>query len=202
MSFDAFLDTSFGEYCVPPKWVGPNRERLCPRLVQRIDLFNLISDFGSAYVLSGETPTKRAKNLDFLIKTAKKLSELRCFDPLYALISGCQRSEILRLSKTRDALSSGSLATLDELASLFDSTQNYAKLDAEQSKGKCLPYLGMFLKKVRKIDLLQVSSDLMRLFVAVGLHEWRCCPWTSSWMVQCEAHAQNRSRASIRNICL
>ncbi|XP_065655585.1 RAS guanyl-releasing protein 2-B isoform X3 [Hydra vulgaris] len=130
----------------------------CPNLRDQISLFNDISKYVIAMVLSHNTPELRAKSIHKFIEMTKQLLKLNDFNAVMAVVGGLGHSALLRLNKTKEFLSPEDKLFIKETQEILSSDQNYAKYRsmADQVQGFTIPVLGVVMK------------DLIAMETAVG----------------------------------
>lgn len=114
------------------------------------DLANLVTNT----VLYTEDAKKRALLLRQWIKIAQSCEELRNYDSLMAIMCAINSSTISRLKRTWAMVTAKTLATIDDLTPIVETTRNYASLRQRIGNAQlpCLPFVGMYLTDLTFVE--------------------------------------------------
>lgn len=114
------------------------------------DITHLVADT----ILSLEEPKKRAAVIKQWIKIAAKCLELNNYDTLMAIVCALNSSNISRLKRTWELLSSRTKDSFDKLHRIVDVSRNYSTLRRrlQNHVPPCLPFVGMYLTDLTFVD--------------------------------------------------
>eukprot|EP00118_Oscarella_pearsei_P004571 m.19792 g.19792 ORF g.19792 m.19792 type:complete len:673 (+) comp27907_c0_seq1:228-2246(+) len=130
----------------------------CPKLQEAVSLFNGISRWIQARVLSERTPSERAKSMSHFIAVAQHLRNLDNFNTLVAVVGGLNSSALSRLKQTRQELSKNDKKLLKSLQDDVSSDGNYSHYRKELSSLSpykfAFPVIGIILK-----DLVAIHAS-------------------------------------------
>lgn len=113
-----------------------------------------ISNLASESILQLEDPKKRAQTIKQWTKIASKCFELSNYDAVFAIMCSLDSTNIKRMRKTWDFVSSKTKATLEELKKVTNHERNYSNLrqTLQSQVPPCLPFLGMYLTDLTFVD--------------------------------------------------
>jgi son of sevenless-like protein len=132
-------------------WMKKNKKELVPKIMDMIDMYNRVSSWAQAFVMSFDDESKRLQAMRKVIYIAKALRELNNFSSLAAIYYGIVATPIHRLKCTKK-LNKADQAMVDEMAELFKNRQKGLQVVMETATNPCVPHLSLYLGHLTFMD--------------------------------------------------
>eukprot|EP00039_Didymoeca_costata_P012981 m.190622 g.190622 ORF g.190622 m.190622 type:complete len:900 (-) comp15642_c0_seq3:3732-6431(-) len=136
-------------------WRSSQDRATSPNVYNMIDRFNQMSLWVASLILNEMNTKNRIRAYKKLVRTCKKLKDIRNFNGLMAFLSALNSAAIRRLSQTIEGAGSKTKATLEKLSLLMDSHKSFALYRAalRESAPPAIPFLGLFLTDITFVEL-------------------------------------------------
>eukprot|EP01125_Pyxidicula_operculata_P010170 TRINITY_DN3353_c0_g2_i3.p1 TRINITY_DN3353_c0_g2~~TRINITY_DN3353_c0_g2_i3.p1 ORF type:complete len:899 (-),score=245.74 TRINITY_DN3353_c0_g2_i3:1261-3957(-) len=124
-------------------WTKSNKEELSPNVCRFIDWFNKVNYWVQTEILTEPLLKNRIRVFSKWLSVIEHLQELNNFNGIYEIVSALQSSNIFRLTKTIQGLSSKKQSSLEKAKELLDvqTLRNALRV----ATTPVIPYLGMYL---------------------------------------------------------
>eukprot|EP00475_Leptophrys_vorax_P013155 TRINITY_DN19513_c0_g1_i1.p1 TRINITY_DN19513_c0_g1~~TRINITY_DN19513_c0_g1_i1.p1 ORF type:complete len:694 (+),score=193.99 TRINITY_DN19513_c0_g1_i1:145-2082(+) len=132
-------------------WMKKNKKEICPRIMEMIDMYNRVSSWAQAFILSFDDESKRLQALRKVIYIARALRDLNNFSSLAAIYYGVVATPVHRL-KCSKKLNKTEQAMVDEMAELFKNRQKGLQAVMETATNPCIPQLSLYLGHLTFMD--------------------------------------------------
>lgn len=146
------------EFC-NSNWMKGDKEKNAPNITQLINRFNQMSYWISEEILAYDRAQDRARVIEKFITLANELRKMNNFNDCYNIINAFNFFPLKRLTKTWGRIKIEYINVLKEINDLCSLGSNFANLRSEYEQFKikekttgCVPYLGLFLKKLAFFD--------------------------------------------------
>jgi len=125
-------------------------------IVQFTRRFNQVNFWIQGELLRADILKNRTEILSHFVRVAKKLYELKNINACMAVVMALQSAPIYRLQRTWAGLSKRDRTTFSNLKDLVSSNENWKqlRLHLNHTKLPCIPYLGIYLTDIIRIDTL------------------------------------------------
>jgi hypothetical protein len=129
-------------------------------IVQFTRRFNQVNFWTQGELLRADILKNRTEILSHFIRVAKKLYEFNNINACMAVVMALQSAPIYRLQKTWAGLSKRDRTTFSNLKEFVSSNENWKRLRHHLTNTKlpCIPYLGIYLTDLIRIDTLHPHS--------------------------------------------
>lgn len=146
------------EFC-NSNWMKGDKENNAPNITRLIHRFNQMSYWICEEILAYDRAQDRARVIEKLITLANELRKMNNFNDCYNIINAFNYLPLKRLTKTWAKIKIENINILKEINELCSLGGNFANLRNEYEKFKkeekttgCVPYVGLFLKKLAFFD--------------------------------------------------
>ncbi|CAF0757516.1 unnamed protein product [Rotaria sordida] len=129
-------------------------------IVQFTRRFNQVNFWTQGELLRADIVKNRIEILSHFIRVAKKLYEFNNINGCMAVVMALQSAPIYRLQRTWAGLSKRDRTTFSNLKEFVSSNENWKRLRHHFTNTKlpCIPYLGIYLTDIIRIDTLHPHS--------------------------------------------
>ncbi|CAF3507564.1 unnamed protein product [Rotaria sp. Silwood1] len=129
-------------------------------IVQFTRRFNQVNFWVQGELLRADILKNRTEILSHFIRVAKKLYEFNNINACMAVVMALQSAPIYRLQRTWAGLSKRDRTTFSNLKEFVSSNENWKRLRHHLTNTKlpCIPYLGIYLTDLIRIDTLHPHS--------------------------------------------
>jgi len=137
-------------------WQKENKQLTAPNIVRMIDRFNRISFWVATEILTKDRKTQ-VRTIKKFIKTAYICYHMGNFNSMMEILSGLNNISVSRLKDAWRMLPERYKAYFEELESVMDNQQNFARYRDQLAKRElarepALPYFGLFLRYFTYLD--------------------------------------------------
>ncbi|KAH3760335.1 Ras guanine nucleotide exchange factor [Pelomyxa schiedti] len=131
-----------------------NRDKNSPNIIALLRVFNVLSSWVAAYILSKSDVSQRVTAVESVIDLTQTLWDIRDFQSCLAVLIGLNSSSVSRLKHTWEKVSVTASKKLESLKKGTDCLYNYRKLrQAMRTSGSpVIPYIGLYLTDLTFIE--------------------------------------------------